>query len=67
VKKMPLKVNPDLCNGCGVCEDICPVDAIRLDEEGKPYIKYDECWYCGSCEKDCPTAALRMELPHLVK
>jgi len=64
---MPLKVNLNLCNGCGICKEICPADAIRLDENGRPYLKYDECWYCGSCEIDCPTSALKMELPYLLK
>jgi NAD-dependent dihydropyrimidine dehydrogenase PreA subunit len=64
---MPLKVNLRLCNSCRICEEICPVDAIRLDGEGKPYLKYNECWYCGSCERDCPTHALSVELPYLIR
>jgi len=64
---MPLEVDSNLCSGCGVCEEICPVDAIRLDENGRPYLKYDECWYCGSCEEECPTDALTVELPYLLK
>jgi len=62
-----LKVDRELCNGCGLCEEICPLDAIRLDCEGKPYLKYDECWYCGSCEVECPKGALKMELPYLIR
>jgi len=64
---MPLKVDPDLCNGCGFCEEICPLDAIRLDENNRPYLRYDECWYCGSCEVDCPIRALKVELPYLIE
>ena len=64
---MPLKVNSDLCNGCGLCEEICPLDAIRLDENRRPYLKYDECWYCGSCEVDCPRGAIKVELPYLIR
>lgn len=63
---MPVKVDPELCNGCGDCVEVCPVDALRLDEEGRPYMKYDECWYCGCCEEECPTKALKMLIPYLV-
>ena len=45
----------------------CPLDIIRLDDRGIPYIKYDECWYCGVCEEDCPERAVIVELPFLVR
>lgn len=45
----------------------CPLDIIRLDDRGIPYIKYDECWYCGVCEEDCPESAVTVELPFLVR
>ena len=64
---MPLIIDVDLCNSCGICSDRCPMDIIRLDENGLPYIKYDECWYCGVCEEDCPENALKVEIPYLVK
>ena len=75
---MPLIVSEELCNACGTCVEICPMDAIRFKEEADsarsdgatkkiPYMMYDECWYCGSCEKDCPRGALTVELPFLVR
>ena len=35
------------------------VGVLRLDEDGRPHMKYDECWYCGCCEEKCPTKALK--------
>lgn len=63
---MPVKVNLEKCNSCSMCVEICPVDVLRLDGEGRPYMKYDECWYCGCCEEECPTAALKIILPYLI-
>lgn len=63
---MPVEVDPERCDGCGACVEICPLDALRLDERGRPYVKYDECWYCGCCEEACPRGALRMLIPYPV-
>ena len=64
---MGVVVDSDLCNSCGVCVQICPLDCLRLDEAGLPYMKYDECWFCECCEHDCPTDALTLEIPFLVR
>jgi len=64
---MPLIVDSEKCTGCMLCQEICPTDAIRIGEDGKPYLKYDECWYCLACEVDCPTEAIRVELPYKIR
>ncbi|WP_227765642.1 4Fe-4S dicluster domain-containing protein [Zhaonella formicivorans] len=60
------KVN-EQCNGCGLCVEICPMDVLRMNDDNKPYMKYDECWYCDACEKDCPMQAITVEIPYLVR
>ena len=55
----PVLFNPDRCNGCNHCVEVCPVDVyIPHPEKGKPPIVLhpEECWYCGSCANDCPRA-----------
>jgi len=52
-------VNEDLCVGCGVCVDDCPVDAITLKEDQKAVINEDECIRCGRCHDVCPQEAVR--------
>ncbi|SHJ94999.1 4Fe-4S binding protein [Desulforamulus aeronauticus] len=64
---MSIKVDAEKCIGCGTCEDICPLDCIRMDEAGKPFIKYELCWYCGSCQIDCPCEAIKVTIPFLIR
>ena len=52
-------VNEDLCVGCGVCVDECPVGAITLKEDQKAVINEDECIRCGRCHEVCPEEAVR--------
>ena len=65
---MQIQVNPEKCNGCGICVDIRPCDVFRLNgETGLAEAKYEaDCWYCGACELDCPTQAIIVDLPYLV-
>jgi ferredoxin len=57
-KNMPW-VNEDMCVGCGVCVDDCPVGAITLKEDQKAVINEDECIRCGRCHDVCPQEAVR--------
>jgi len=57
-KNMPW-VNEDMCAGCGVCVDDCPVGAITLKDDRKAIINEDECIRCGRCHDVCPREAVR--------
>ena len=63
----PVVFNPDLCNGCNKCIDICTTDVLVPNPiKGKPpIILYpEECWYAGCCVGECPTpGAIRLNLP----
>jgi NAD-dependent dihydropyrimidine dehydrogenase PreA subunit len=53
----PVIFNPEICNGCNHCIEICPIDVfITNPEKSKPPIILhpEECWYCGCCVNDCP-------------
>ncbi len=51
-------VNENMCVGCGVCVDDCPVEAITLDDS-KAVINEEECIRCGRCHDVCPQEAVR--------
>jgi len=54
------KIDHELCTGCGICVNSCPMDVIRMDEEAnKAIIKYQEdCMLCDFCVLDCPEEAI---------
>ncbi len=49
----------DDCSTCGQCVDICPMEAIELNEKG--ILVSDECIGCGLCAVKCPEQAFTME------
>ncbi len=48
----------DSCKTCGDCIEICPVNAIRL-ENGRASIDNRKCNRCGECFDACPIGAIR--------
>ena len=53
----PLTFNPDICDGCNRCVEVCQVDIlIPNPEKGKPPVVLypGECWHGGSCVDVCP-------------
>ena len=57
-------VDPELCRGCGRCEEICPFNAVTLDEnpDGSytARVVRHNCVGCGGCVGRCPVTALDM-------
>ncbi len=44
--------------GCMVCVDACPSEALKIGEDGKPVLEEEYCIYCSTCEKVCPEDAV---------
>ncbi len=62
VKKMPgvsVKVT-DTCTGCGICADICFVNAITI-QDGKAVIS-EQCRGCSRCASACPQNAIEVTI-----
>ncbi len=45
------------CDQCGICAEICPVDAIEL-EDGIYRINEEECIACHECVDACPHSVM---------
>ena len=52
-------VNKEMCTGCGLCVQVCPVKAIVLTDDGRASINDDLCIRCGSCHNACHQEAVR--------
>jgi len=52
-------VDENLCIGCGLCEEICPYGAPKI-ENGKSKVREILCRGCGSCAAECPRRAITM-------
>ena len=49
----------DDCTGCGDCIDMCPFDAIDMDDVA--VVDEERCMGCGVCEGACEFDAIRLE------
>lgn len=56
---MKFIVTTEKCTGCGSCADVCPTEAIII-ENGKAEITM-QCTDCGACTRVCPEGAIRMQ------
>ena len=51
--------DPDACDGCALCADACPIDAVSM-VDGKAVVDEDWCIGCGVCTAACPNDAIAM-------
>ncbi len=56
-----LKLSEELCNGCGMCVEVCPHEVFSLIDR-KAYISdRDACMECGACALNCLKEAITVE------
>jgi nitroreductase/NAD-dependent dihydropyrimidine dehydrogenase PreA subunit len=54
-----IEVNKDLCIGCSLCKNDCPVNNIIIKDK-KSVIKNQDCIKCGHCAAICPKEAITL-------
>ena len=52
--KVKPKTDPDKCDGCGICVNVCPMGSI---DKSDPSLVPGVCIKCCTCVKKCPTGA----------
>ncbi|MBU4054159.1 MAG: hydrogenase iron-sulfur subunit, partial [Proteobacteria bacterium] len=50
------------CKVCGICADVCPYNAIKVDKQKKTpaVVNSAACAGCGTCAAECPFDAISM-------
>lgn len=57
-----VRVDAESCGSCGSCEEVCPMRAIEVAEEG-PTINHHLCNECMDCVSSCPSQTYRYGKP----
>lgn len=65
INNITYTIQNNLCTGCGICEDVCPKQCIKIiciDGEHRPKIYQEKCLgdKCGRCLKVCPGIGINL-------
>ena len=60
---MSIRVDKELCTGCGSCVEICLYNGIEMINDKAQII--NDCNLCGACVDVCPVEAIIIELKEL--
>ena len=62
VKDTNIFIDKELCNGCGICGEVCPFGLPQATNSGKfEIIEPESCTQCTACKRNCPTQAIILE------
>jgi NAD-dependent dihydropyrimidine dehydrogenase PreA subunit len=55
------RISSERCTGCGVCAEVCPGEAVVVQNSKPVFTDMEDCSYCGVCEELCPVGAIELE------
>jgi len=55
-----LKLNNDLCTGCGMCVAVCPHAVFEIKKGKAQILDIDDCMECGACSNNCKSGAINV-------
>ena len=61
MKRNIIKIDEELCNGCGLCVTACHEDALQMIDGKARLISESYCDGLGDCLPECPTGAITIE------
>ncbi|MBN1594807.1 NADH-quinone oxidoreductase subunit NuoB [candidate division FCPU426 bacterium] len=56
---------PRCANNCSKCLDVCPAEAIQMQQE-QACLDLGKCIFCGKCEAVCTSGAIRFSRSHIM-
>lgn len=56
-----LILDPERCNGCGTCAEVCPHDVFAVGDGAAEVTNRDLCMECGACALNCPAGAVSVQ------
>jgi 2-oxoglutarate ferredoxin oxidoreductase subunit delta len=71
---MQIRIDVEVCKGCGLCVYFCPRTVLRMNSQRhnkKGYvlpeiINREACTSCRLCEAGCPDLAIYIEKPPII-
>ena len=55
-----LRLHSDRCNGCGMCEIVCPHGVFEVRAGKAAVLERDACMECGACARNCQAGAIEV-------
>ena len=56
-----MTIEEDMCTGCELCVERCPVNAISMGEDNVAQVTHEKCLGCGVCQSVCGQGAMSLE------